>query len=435
MSEALQERLEHALAASPLLPRLQLFAAPFLERRGKDAAARALDDEGARGLACVLAGPAEIARYLALRPELFERIAHATPEALERRRGELEQLAPPASLESDLEGFLDALRLLRRDETAYVAALDLGGRVDFERASGFLSTLAETCVRFALRAAEVHSGAPSPSGLSAIGMGKIAGRELTYQSDLDLIFLYPDASDVTLAPTRVAQRLIAYLGTLTGAGVAYAVDARLRPSGRQGTLVSTAASFRSYQLEQAATWEHLALMRARPLAGDVSGSAALLDAIRGALLDPPRAEWAEIDAMRMRVERQRADAGTVALKTGRGGLMDIEFLAAGALLERGPVSGIPAVPPLLRAHVQGRRVERLLEGYALLRRVESRSRWLAGRASETLPSEGEAAEQIADLVAPGMTAELLARTLQRACTRIRAAYRAVIHAGSIQALA
>ena len=115
--------------------------------------------------------------------------------------------------------------------------------------------------------------------------------------------------------------------------------------------------------------------------------------------------------------------------------MDIEFLAAGALLERGAVSGLPAVPALLRAHVQGERVEQLLEGYALLRRVESRSRWLAGRASETLPTQGESAEQIAELVAPGMTADALVRMLQRTCTQIRAAYRAVIHAGSIRALA
>jgi [glutamine synthetase] adenylyltransferase / [glutamine synthetase]-adenylyl-L-tyrosine phosphorylase len=432
----LAERLERALAGSPLLPRFQRFAPPFLERRGKDAAARDLDDAVAAGLARTLAGPADVARYLALRPELFERIARATPQALEQRSAELERLAPPSSLESDLETFLDALRLLRRDETAYVAVLDLGGQIDFERASVFLSTLAETCVRWALRAAEVHSGAPSPSGLSAIGMGKIAGRELTYHSDLDLIFLYPDAAEGTLAPTRVAQRLIAYLSTMTGAGTAYAVDARLRPSGRQGTLVSTSASFRSYQLERAATWEHLALVRARPLAGEIGATGALLNAIRLALLIPPRPAWPEIDAMRMRVERQRAESGGIALKTGPGGLMDVEFLAAGGLLERGPAMGLPSVPRLIRAQTRSRveRLEQLLERYAFLRRVESRSRWLAGRATDAVATQGEAAARIADLVAPGTSAEDLARDLERACTGIREAYRAVIDAGSVRAL-
>jgi [glutamine synthetase] adenylyltransferase / [glutamine synthetase]-adenylyl-L-tyrosine phosphorylase len=433
VSDLLHARLEDALAASPLRPRFERFAAPFLERRGKDVAVRTLRDTIVRGLACALAGPAEIARYLALRPELFERIAHATPETLEQRRRELEHLEPPSSLGDDLEGFLDALRLLRRDETAYVAVLDLGGAIDFERASVFLSTLAETCVRWALHAAEIHTDTPA-SGLCAVGMGKIAGRELTYHSDLDLIFLYTEGSDESVAPTRVAQRLIAYLSTMTGAGSAYAVDSRLRPSGRQGTLVSTAQSFRSYQLERAATWEHLALVRARPLAGEVEATGALLDSIRGALLERPRAAWPEIDTMRMRVEQQRADVQGIALKTGRGGLMDVEFLAAGALLERGAVQLLPAVPALLRAHVSGPRVEQLLESYALLRRVESRSRWLAGRAIEMLALSGEHAEQVADLVLPGTTAEALAHELQRACTRIRAVYRGVIDAGTIEAL-
>jgi glutamate-ammonia-ligase adenylyltransferase len=432
----LASRLERALAGSPLLPRFQNFAPPFLERRGKDAAARELSDALAPGLARALAGPAEVARYLALRPELFARIAQASPEVLEQRRSELERLAPPSSIETDLEAFLDELRLLRRDELTYVAVLDLGGQIDFEQASVFLSTVAETCVRWALRAAELHSGAPTPSGLSAIGMGKIAGRELTYHSDLDLIFLYPDGRDVTLAPTRVAQRLIAYLSTMTGAGVAYAVDARLRPSGRQGTLVSTSASFRSYQLERAATWEHLALLRARALAGEIGATGALLNAIRLALLIPPRPAWPEIDAMRMRVERQRSEADGMALKTGPGGMMDVEFLAAGTLLERGPLGGgLPSVPRLLRMYVRGPGVDELLVRYAFLRRVESRARWLAGRATDAVATRGDTAEQIADLVTQGQSAADLARALESACGGIRAAYRRAIDAGTSRALA
>jgi glutamine synthetase adenylyltransferase len=139
--------------------------------------------------------------------------------------------------------------------------------------------------------------------------------------------------------------------------------------------------------------------------------------------------------MRMRVERQRTEAEGISLKTGRGGLMDIEFLAAGALLERGPVLGLPSVPRLLRAQVRGPRMERLLERYAFLRRVESRSRWLAGRATEALATHGESAEQIADLVAPGQSAADLVRELELACEDVRAAYRAVIDAATIRALA
>src|SRR3990172_3379766 len=99
-------------------------------------------------------------------------------------------------------------------------------------------------------------------------MGKLAGREFTYHSDLDLVFLHPGDASELAAASRVGQRLVGQLTTMTGAGVAYTVDARLRPSGHQGALVTTFEGFEHYQLEQAQTWEHLALLRSRVIAGD-----------------------------------------------------------------------------------------------------------------------------------------------------------------------
>jgi glutamate-ammonia-ligase adenylyltransferase len=113
-----------------------------------------------------------------------------------------------------------------------------------------------------------------------IGMGKIAGREFTYHSDLDLIFLYEGGPEEIARTSRIGQRLISYLSTMTGAGVAYAVDTRLRPSGQQGMLVTSYQGFDQYQCEQAKTWEHLALLRARAIAGDVETAQKLLDRVR-----------------------------------------------------------------------------------------------------------------------------------------------------------
>ena len=173
---------------------------------------------------------------------------------------------------------------------------------------------------------------------------------------------------------------------MTGAGVAYAVDSRLRPSGGQGALVSTHQAFDRYQRKRAATWEHLALMRARAIAGDIPRAQQVLDHARAAVLERQTHPWRAIAEMRTRVERERGreSPASVALKTGAGGLMDLEFLAAGGLLECGlqPTSDdLPSIAWMLRATTSGPAVERLLEDYHFLRRVEARNRWVAGRPS------------------------------------------------------
>ena len=141
--------------------------------------------------------------------------------------------------------------------------------------------------------------------------------------------------------------------------------------------------------------------------------------------------WAYVSDMRGRVVAERGveDAKKLALKAGSGGIMDVEFLAAGSLLERGLQLGgdaLPAVPAMIRATASGPRVDALLEDYAFLRRIEACARWLAGRAVETLAIQGESADLVADLVEPGQTAGELRRPGRRArAQRIAAAFEAV----------
>lgn len=434
----LQAELEQFLVGTPLEERLAANAAPFLERRGGDRALASLAPKTLRGLARLFACSAEAARYFSIRPSLVERLGAAGPSTLEARSGELSQIDSPATLE-DLEGYLDALRLVRRDETALAACLQVGGQVDFERVSEFLSIVAETCVRWALLAASTRSPDPKAPALAIIGMGKIAGREFSYGSDLDLLFLYPDETPVLTDVSRVAQRLIGYLTSMTGAGVAYAVDSRLRPSGRQGALVSTFGSFERYQLDRAQTWEHLALMRARAIAGDVEGAQSLLQATRAAVLKPGFAPWSDVAEMRARVERERGSetSGAVAIKAGRGGMMDVEFLATGSLLERGAAPGpdvLPSIAALLRFAAPGAAVETLLGEYAFLRRVEGCARLIAGRPLEVVETSGEGAPILAEIIEPGLTRPGLVARIERARRAIRSSYDAVIEAGSIAAL-
>jgi glutamate-ammonia-ligase adenylyltransferase len=307
----------------------------------------------------------------------------------------------------------------------------------FEAVSEFLSILAETITARALQLARRGAGAAAPA-FAVVGMGKIAGREFTHQSDLDLIFLHAGGPDEVAFASRIGQRLIAYLTTMTGAGVAYAVDTRLRPSGQKGMLVTSFDGFTRYQKQTAETWEHLALLRARPIAGELAPAAAALAEVRATVLRGGGKPWSYLADLRARVERERAKetGGRFAFKTGPGGLMDFDFLAGGGLLERGTQSfpAFPSVPAMLACTLPEARTRRLRADHAALRIVEARARWVAGRPVEELPAEGEALARIAELVEAGLVApELLAR-LRALRTRTRAAYRTVVDAGTIEAL-
>ena len=175
MSAPLEARLRDALAGSPLVERVSLVLDPFVLRRGADAAAEALDRPRLVGLARALTTSVDAARFLAHRPRLLERIATAGPDAL-RARGE-ELAAAAAATPPDLEGALDGLRLLRRDETLFAAALGFGGIVGFEDVSVFLSQLAEAILGETLaRAQRDLRGAEATSSFAVLGMGKVGGR-------------------------------------------------------------------------------------------------------------------------------------------------------------------------------------------------------------------------------------------------------------------
>jgi glutamate-ammonia-ligase adenylyltransferase len=413
---------------------LRAVAEPFLERRSNDAAAARLDGPPLAGLARALGSGGDAARYLSVRPALLERIASADPGSLAARAAQLEADPGPPN-ELDLETFLDGLRLLRRDETLFAACLDLAGLAPFEQVSGFLSVLAERIVCAALERAE--QGADG--GVSVVGMGKVAGRELTYHSDLDLIYLYEGGPEDIAERSRVAQRLIAYLTTMTGAGVAYTVDSRLRPSGRQGMLVTTTDGFERYQRGSAAAWEHMALMRSRVIAPPRASAAEALERVRRGVSGAAN-PWGAVADMRGRVVKERGAEGERELrfKAGRGGLMDVEFLGTGALLEvgAGRLEGArPAIAAMLRAAAPGARTERLLEDYRLLRRLEARTRWLAGRPVELLRREPDTLDAVADLLEPGLEARAMLERVAAARSAIDAAFAAVTSAGTIRALA
>jgi glutamate-ammonia-ligase adenylyltransferase len=431
----LAQRIAASLEDTPLAGEISPAGQRFLDQRGDDASARVIDESVLNGLARLVATQPEVAGFLAGRPAWLERVAALTPASLAEREATLDDDA--REIESlDLEDALDALRLRRREETAYAACADLAGLAPFPEISDFLSSVAETTTRFALLVAERRLPAGTDrDAFAVIGMGKIAGREFTYHSDLDLIFLFRGGTGEIDRASRLGQRLISTLTTMTGAGVAYEVDTRLRPSGQQGMLVASFDGYERYQKTEAATWEHLAMLRARPIAGAVDEAAARLLHVRDHVLPAAQAPWDELADLRQRVVEERAsgDDGAAAIKTGAGGLMDVDFLAGGGLLECGatPFPDPPSVSRMLRAAAPEGASDALLTDYHELRRIEARARWIAGRGVERLPDDLAAT---AELVEPGLDPEALRDRVGATRRRVREAWDRVVAAGSIAGL-
>lgn len=281
-----------------------------------------------------------LAQYPLLLDELLDtRVGGPLPDR-ERMRDECEL----ALQEDDPELALRALNERRLALSFRTALAALDRRQSARESTQQLAWLADAVVRVVLRMVQsevvaVH-GQVSSGCFAVIGYGSLGGEELGFGSDLDLVFLFDAPADAVSDGARpleagrwyarLAQKLVALLGAVTGAGRLYDVDVRLRPDGAKGLLVSSLASYREYQRERAWTWEHQALVRARGVAGDAS-LLAVFDVIRGQTLSQPRDVATlreEVGNMRlkMRTELDRSDAARFDLKQGAGGLVDLEFL-------------------------------------------------------------------------------------------------------------
>ena len=209
-----------------------------------------------------------------------------------------------------------------------------------EAAEGY-SRVAEAAINVLARAAvaefEASHGRVPGSELLVMGLGRLGGEALTHASDLDLVYLFsgtheaesdgPRPLRATDYFNRLAPRVTAALSVPTVSGPLYDVDTRLRPSGTDGMLAVSLESFARYQSEQAWTWEHMALTRARPVFGSAEGRSALQSVIDGALRKPrdPRRLVADAVAMRTEMAAHKAPKGRFDIKLGPGGLVDLEF--------------------------------------------------------------------------------------------------------------
>jgi glutamate-ammonia-ligase adenylyltransferase len=197
--------------------------------------------------------------------------------------------------------------------------------------------------------------------VAILGLGKLGSRELTAGSDVDLILLYDHDADADesdgvkpLAPshyyTRLTQRLIAAVSAPTAEGVLYELDLRLRPSGNKGPVATHVDAFKKYQRGEAWTWEHMALTRARIIAGDTELGLEIeaeVAAILALPRDPAKIASKAVE-MRALIEKEKSPTGFQDVKLTPGGLIDLEFIAQVAMLTgqtegEGRVTGTEAV--------------------------------------------------------------------------------------------
>jgi glutamate-ammonia-ligase adenylyltransferase len=245
------------------------------------------------------------------------------------------------------EARLDAARRWQHDWHFRVGVHHLRGLIRWDEAARQYADLAGATVGALWPVVEAEAArklGPPPGRAVVVGMGSLGMGRLSAGSDLDLIVIY-DAEAMAAARwyARATQGLIAALQAPTAAGRLYAVDMRLRPSGRQGPVAVSWSAFRSYQEDEAWTWEHVALTRARVVGGD-AGLGADFEAFRAGLLSAKgkgAGVAADIGAMRARLLAARAPAGDWEARNGPGRLVDIDLAAQGLALLAGSTARDP----------------------------------------------------------------------------------------------
>nr|WP_320016258.1 bifunctional [glutamate--ammonia ligase]-adenylyl-L-tyrosine phosphorylase/[glutamate--ammonia-ligase] adenylyltransferase [uncultured Desulfobacter sp.] len=292
-----------------------------------------------------------LSRHPVLLDELMDPVTLYSPPKRDMLEREMERSMARVQ-KGDLELLLEELNIFRQINTLRVAAADVSGNFPLMKVSDHLTWIAETILNQVVASSWqiVTEKYGYPKGMEGKGIegcgfiviayGKVGGLEMGYKSDLDLVFIYDAESGYTSGTERsidigrfysnLGQRIIHALTMHTPAGTLYGADMRLRPGGDSGTIITHIQAYEDYLKNKAWTFEHQALIRARPVAGDPA-LFKHFDTIRKKILARERDDSIlknEVGQMRekMRLQRLKYEPGLFNLKQGRGGIVDIEFL-------------------------------------------------------------------------------------------------------------
>jgi glutamate-ammonia-ligase adenylyltransferase len=376
-----------------------------------------------------------LSQILIRHPEMLDSLVRADLVRLEVPKTDL--AAELTSLIDGTESYesrLDALRRFRHEQFLRIGINDLDNLLPFHVASSQLSDLADVCLDAAWRVAEEETRRRYgvevvPGRFAVVGLGKLGAREITYNSDLDLIFVYvPTAAETGPVSvheffTTLAQTLMTTLQVQTREGRMYSIDTRLRPSGNQGPLVSSLESFARYHAESAQLWERQAMIKARGVAGEPALRSEVETIIdRFVYAQPLRDdEVAEIHRLRMRLEHELAgdERAEFNIKAGRGGLLDIEFMVQMKQLRHG--TDLPAIRRRATRHalmalaaagvVPPEQADTIEQSYAFLRVLTNRLRIERDQPVESLEREGDRLPALARRLGYTGSNEAVARQL------------------------
>lgn len=339
-------------------------------------------------------------------PELLDSlIARSGSSTVKPKEAMKEELNSLLEQSDYYEDHLNILRRYRNEEFLRIGINDIHGRLLQGEVTAQLSQLGEVCLEAAFRLAVdelrrfgrptwKHAGGVAEASLAVIALGKLGGSELNYHSDLDIIFVYDHQGETDGDKkisnheyfAKLAQKIISILTLQTREGYVYKIDTRLRPSGNAGPLVTSLDSFHEYHRTEAQIWERQALTKARVVLGDEKLASQLHDIIRntvfGSAIDDEGRD--EIHRLRMRMENELAKEkdGSYNIKTGRGGMVDVEFAVQYLQLREGcrypELRTNSTVVALKEISTLGLlpdgSAQTLLTGYKFLRKLENRLR-------------------------------------------------------------
>lgn len=331
-SRVLQEMLPVILdwlstAPDPDLGLLQLRRLAEGPTRSQALAVTFRDATGAAERLCRVLGSSRfLGDSLFHQPAFLELLGDDESMTRERTRDELVDAAlETLQWRSDVDQRRNGLRRFKRREFLRIAVRDLLDLAPVEVTARELSNLAEACVEAALRSLDPQIP------FAVIGMGRLGGYELSYASDIDVLFVYEgDRPSEYEAALKLATDLVREVSATTAEGQTFRIDANLRPEGKKGALARSLAAYRAYYEEYGLPWEFQSLLRARPVAGDPEVGAKFMDLIEPYVVrDPFPADFTqEIRRVKVRVEQERIPPGEdpqFHLKLGKGALTDVEF--------------------------------------------------------------------------------------------------------------
>lgn len=345
-------------------------------------------------LLTIFSGSQYLTEILFKDPENLEILINHDLLAHQKTSEELSTLLTMEVAHRGKDDFYLAIRKAHKKELLRIGAGDLLGILDLSSVTQQLSRLADATVQLCLETAATRSGQKIDQ-MVVLGMGKLGGDELNYSSDIDLLFI-SEMDDLHLV--RTFQILIDLLTRMTEEGFLYRVDMRLRPWGRDGSLVTAKDAYAKYISQNSKLWEKQALIKARPIAGNLSLGYSFLTMIEPIIYsDDPVAIKKNVFGMKNRTEEILRGRGKEwgQVKLGSGSIRDVEFVVQYLQLLHGDAnpklrkrSTLQALRRLHRFHFLTNQEARILtDGYIFLRTVEHFLQLMHYRQTYTLPSE------------------------------------------------